>query len=151
MTRAVCSARSRYRLIQYKLSPTRESIGLAQHPGILTSAASRRVHHQRTFSQSDAGESAGYDRDLVAEEYIRPKIHVPRLDCAVEEAGSAREMDGGLRDVIARIGFDAAAELLALFGGAMRADQHAVAAGFADCLYDVFFKLAEYVSALRRI
>ncbi len=53
-----------------------------------------------------------------------------------------------LRDVVARIGLDALAELFALLGGAVRADQHAVAARFAHGLDDVFIQMRQHVLAL---
>ena len=61
----------------------------------------------------------------------------------------ARESERRLRDVVARIGDDRRAKFFALLPRAVRADQHAVAAGFADGFHDQFRRCVEHMVALR--
>ncbi len=75
---------------------------------------------------------------------------MPRLHAAVEETWRARKLQRGLRDVVARVGFDVAAELFALRGCAVRTDQHAVAARFAHRLDHISIKVIQHVLPLRR-
>ncbi len=51
---------------------------------------------------------------LVAEQHVRPKVDVPRLDAAVDEARRVRQRQRRLGDEVARVGKDLRAELLAL-------------------------------------
>ena len=81
---------------------------LFQNPCVLAAAALRGVDDERAFFEGDARESSGDDVDLVAKENVRPQIDVARLKTVADEAGSAGEIERGLRDVVARIGLDAA-------------------------------------------
>ena len=54
-----------------------------------------------------------------------------------------------MRDVVARLGFDQAAEFFALIDGAVRTDQHAVAARFTDCFDHHLVQIFEDVITLR--
>ena len=79
-----------------------------------------------------------------------PQIDAARLDAAaVGDPGRAgRQLDAVLRDVAARLGHDAAAELVALLGGRLRAHQHAVAAGLVDGLDHQLVEVLEHVRAI---
>src|ERR1700684_322874 len=154
--RAVFSARSIWRAIQYNWEATRLSIrvylaglrlGLSlhlrfvmigasglEHPGILGAPALRRIDHQRTFAQGDAGEPARNDAHGFAGQHERPEIDVPRGDAGGDEGRAGRQRERRLRDVFFRGGEDTFLERLALSLGAGRADQHAVAAGAVDFL-----------------
>ena len=59
--------------------------------------------------------------------------------------GMARERNRRLRDVVARLGLDLFAERLNLVLGRLRANQHAVAAGFVRGLDDEFFHVFQNV------
>src|SRR5207249_534778 len=119
VARAVYSARSRYRLIQYRLSATRESMFslplacksslllLVQNPCVLAAAALRRIDHQRSFAQRHSRQTSRNDRDLVAVEHVGAQIHVPRLHAAVQETRRAGQLQRRLSDIVARIGGDA--------------------------------------------
>ena len=78
---------------------------------------------------------------------VGPQVDVARLDPAVDEARRGRERQRRLGDVVARVGEDAPAELVALGGGAVRADQHAVAARLADRLDHQLVEVLEDVAA----
>ena len=60
-----------------------------------------------------------------------------------------RERDDRLRDELARLRADRVGELGAFRGGAVRADQHAVAARRGRALHDEPFEVREHVRALR--
>ncbi len=84
---------------------------LAQHPGILAAAALAGVDDQRAALERDAGQAAGDDGDLVAVEDVGAQVDVARLELVADEAGRAREADGGLGDVVAGVGLDLLGEL----------------------------------------
>ena len=69
------------------------------------------------------------------------------FEVVADEAGGAGEGDGGLGDVVARIGLDLGGELLTLCGGGLRADEHAVASALADGLDDQLVEVLEDVLA----
>ena len=77
-----------------------------------------------------------------------PQVDVPRRDPVVDEVRRARERQRRLGDVVARLGLDAPAELLALFGRAVRPDQHAVAARLSNRLHDELVEVLEHVRAI---
>ena len=87
----------------------------------------------------------GHDRHPVAVEDVRPQVDVPGLDAAVDEARGARERQRRLGDEVARVGEDLVAEFVAFACGAVRTDQHPVAAGFADRLHDQRVQMLEHV------
>ena len=70
-----------------------------------------------------------------------------RLDLAVDEARRARQIEGRLGDVVARIRNDALTELLALLGGAVRSDEHVVAARLADRFHHQLVEVGQDVLA----
>src|SRR6266700_5867010 len=61
----------------------------------------------------------------------RPEIHMPGLDAAIEETGGGRKLDGRLSDISLRLRLKLLGKRFALGFRRVRADQHAVAAGFA--------------------
>jgi hypothetical protein len=65
-----------------------------------------------------------------------------------DEARGAGKIERGLGDVVARIGFDLAGELLALACRRLRADQHAVAAAFAHRLHHQLVEVGQHMLAL---
>ena len=69
-------------------------------------------------------------------------------DPVFDEAGRPRQRQRGLRDVVSRVGFDPVPEVLALGRGALRADQHPVAPGFADRLHHDLVEVIEHVRAI---
>ena len=75
---------------------------LFQDPGVFAAAALRGVDDERAFFEGYAGQAAGDDVDLVAEEDVGPQIDVARLQAIADEAGSAGEVERGLGDVVAR-------------------------------------------------
>jgi len=88
ITRAVCSPAPNTG--SSRTDYLRRAKALVKHPGILTAAALRRIHHQRSLSQCDPRQSAGNDGNLVAEQRIWTKINMPRLNRSV---GDARRAD----------------------------------------------------------
>ena len=64
--------------------------------------------------KSDAGQAAGDERDFFTHQDVGTQIDVARFDFAVDQAGCAGERKGGLRDVVARIGQNARAKIVAL-------------------------------------
>ena len=121
---------------------------LFQNPCVLASAALGGVDDERAFFKGDAGQASGDDVDFVSKQNVGPQVHVARLQAIADEAGSAGEIERGLGNVVARVGLDLAGELFALAGGGVRADQHAVAAAFADGLDDQLVEIGEDVLAL---
>ena len=73
------------------------------------------------------------------------EVDVARLELAVDEAGSAGEVEDGLGDEVGRVGADLLGVLLALLGGRVRADEHSVAAGLADALDDEVLQVVQRV------
>ena len=67
---------------------------------------------------------------------------------AVDDHRGARQRQGGLGDVVARVGGNGLGERLAFRGRGVRADQHAVAAGFVDRLDDQLVEVLQDVAAL---
>src|SRR5580765_2326473 len=100
---------------------------LLEHPGIFAAAALRRVDDERAFSERDAREAARHNRHLVAEQDVRPQVHVAWLNPIVDETGRARERERRLRDEVAWFGQDLVPELCALGARAVRADEHSIA------------------------
>jgi hypothetical protein len=93
--------------------------------------------------EGDAREAARNDGDLVAVKDVRTEVDVARNQLVADETWGAGEADGGLRDVVARIGLDLGGELLALRGGRLRADEHSVTAAFADGFDDQLVQVLE--------
>src|SRR5215831_4650229 len=71
-----------------------------------------------------------------------------RLETIADETWRTRKIQRGLRDVVARIGFDARRKFFALFRGGLRTDEHSVAAALADGLDDELVEIREYVPAI---
>jgi len=95
---------------------------LTQNPGIFAAAALGGIDNQRSLAQCHTRQSAGNDRDFVAIEDVRAQVHVARFDAAVfEQAGRARKVQRGLRDVVARIRLDAPPEFFPIRGAALPA------------------------------
>src|SRR5271167_2548151 len=110
MSRAVCSARSRYRLIQYRLSATRESIGklisrpldlfqpsrilvlVSQYPCIFTSAPLGGVHNQGSTTQGHPRETPWHQGHVAAIEDVRPQIDVSSLNRAIQKTRRSRQV-----------------------------------------------------------
>src|SRR6185369_8381435 len=90
------------------------------HPRVLAAAALRRIDDQGAFAQRHAGESPGQYVDVLAVEHIRAKIEVTTLEMVVHQYRRTRQRQGRLGDVLARLGADAAGELLALGAVGMR-------------------------------
>ena len=87
-------------------------------------------------------------RDFFADQDVGTQIDVARFHFAVDQARRARERERGLGDVVARIGENARTKIIALLLRTVRADEHAVAAGFADRFHHHFFEVREDVVAL---
>ena len=66
---------------------------------------------------------------------------MPRLHFAIEEARCTRETQRGLRDIVARLGFDSPTEVVPFGLRTVRADQHAVSAGLADSFHHEFVQM----------
>ncbi len=62
--------------------------------------------------------------------------------------GAREKVERGLGDVVARIGLDAGGELFALLRSGVRADEHAVAAAFANGFDHELVEIGEDVLAL---
>ena len=146
------SARSIERASQNRLSAVRASIDQASafhvvdDPGVLGAAALARIDHQRALLQRDAREAARHDPHAVrARQHERPQVHVARRNAALERRRAGRKRERRLGDVIGRIGLDLGGEFLALRGGRMRADQHAVAARAVDLLDDQLVEPLDHV------
>ena len=118
-----------------------------EDPGVFGAAALGAVDDEGAAFEGDAGEAAGDDGDAVAVEDVGAEIDVAGFEGVADETGGAGEGDGGLGDVVAGVGLDAAGEVFALFGGGLRADEHAVAAGLADRLDDELLEVREDVLA----
>ena len=71
-----------------------------------------------------------------------------RLEAVFGQTRRLGEREGGLGDVVARLGFDAPAEFIPLLGGAVGPDEHAVAARFADGFHDHFIQVIDHVALL---
>ena len=78
------------------------------------------------------------------------EIHVPRLDAAVDEARRARNAEGRLRDVVARVRENALTECRALGSGAVRTDEHAVPARLSHLFHDHPVEPLEHMRPLVR-
>ncbi len=74
-----------------------------------------------------------------------------RLQHVVNETGRAGKCDRRLGDVISRIGKNTFPEFPLLLTGAVRPDQHAVAARFSYCLHHQFVEIGQHVIALLRL
>src|SRR3954471_22350427 len=86
-----------------------------QNPGIFAAAALRRVDHQRAFAQGHARQPAGDDGDSVAVEGIGAQVDVAAVELLIEQGRVAAERQGGLGNIVARVGADLPAELFAFF------------------------------------
>lgn len=107
------------------------AVTITKNPGILAAATLRRIDDQGAFAQRDAREAAGNQSDFFAHKNVGAQVDVARLDAAVDEARSAGERKRGLRNVVSRIGQNTRAKFLPLLRGALRANEHAIPAGFA--------------------
>src|SRR3954447_5218490 len=76
-----------------------------------------------------------------------PRLYSP----VVGKARGSRQRNGRLRDVVAGIILDPPSKFLALLGRAMRSDQHAIPARFADRLYYVILQIVTDVLPLRLV
>src|ERR1035438_4018835 len=123
-------------------------IHLFQDPSIFAAAALGGVNDQRAFFQSYAGEASGHDVYLVAEENIRPQVHVARLQLIADEAWRAGKIQRGLCNVVARIGFDLTRKLLALTGCRVGSDQHSVTAALAYRLHYQLVQVCKHMATL---
>ena len=92
-----------------------------------------------------------HQRDIFAIQNVRTQIDVPRLRFAFQEARCARKTQRRLRDVIPRLGLDPLPEFFPLLGGAVRADQHAVAARLAHGFHHQLVQILQHIAALRAI
>src|SRR6202040_4002653 len=101
---------------------------IRQNPGILAPASLRRIYHQRPLAQSDASQSAWEHVDFLTVKNVRPEVHVTPLEMIADQGRHAGQGQRGLSDVVTRIRGNPAGEILALFGGGVRAYQHTVAA-----------------------
>ena len=80
---------------------------------------------------------------LIAVEHVGPQVDVARLDRRLPTKQAARDSASvGCAMKLRGSARIRLAELLALRRGAVRADQHAVAAGFADGLHDEAVEVA---------
>src|SRR4030081_2838782 len=107
-------------------------LSLTKHPRVFTASALRRVHDQRTSSQSHARQSTGHERDVLSIQDVGPEIDVARLHFALQNAWGSGKTQGRLRDVVTWLGLDPPPELFSFLFRAMRADQHSIATGLAD-------------------
>jgi hypothetical protein len=144
-----------YRAIQNNESAMRESmlIVASQNPGILAAAALRRVHHHRSRLQRDARQPARHDDRLFAvEQAIGPQIDVAACDrvAAHVERGNARQADDVLRNIIPRIGFQLAPEVLDLIRRGCGSHQHAVPSRLAHRLHHHLRQVLQHVAQMVR-
>ena len=126
---------------QHRRAPSHERTQVSLLPppcDELTTSEPGRERRPREAARDDAGRvGAGEDE--------RAQVDVAPAQLAVDERRVARERDRGLGDVVARLGEDQAAELLALLRGRGGADQHPVAARLVDRLDDQLLEVVEHV------
>ena len=103
---------------------------MVDDPGVLAAAALRRVDHGRALAQGDPGQAAGGDVGGLARQDERAQVDMARLDVVLDQRRRGRQRDHRLRDVVAGIAPDVAREVFQVLAACLRADQHAVAAGF---------------------
>src|SRR5687767_11386912 len=122
-------------------SATRESMRLAlfsrlvgQDPRVFAAATLGGIDDERAAAQRDARQAAGGDAHVPPEEDKGAEIDVTALEVVVHPAGMAGEGEGGLGDVVARVGEDALAEVVTVVLAGVRADEHAVAAALVHRL-----------------
>src|SRR4051794_18203576 len=133
------------------VSYTREHLSF-EHPCILRPATLGRIYYERSFSQRDAGQATGHNRDLFSKKDIRPKINMPRFDLSIlRKAWSCRKRERRLRDVISWIVYYPGAEFIPLLGSTVRPDQHVVAARFSDRLDHILVQVTANMLALYAI
>src|SRR5579872_7087582 len=148
---AACSARSRWRLIQYRLSATRESILFVYDPRVFAAATLRGVNHQRSAAERNPRQAPRNNVDFVAKENVRTQVHVSGMSLAVHETWRSREIHHRLGDVVARVGKYAAPKLLLLLFATVRTDQHPVPPRLAHRLHYHLAQVIENVRAVRMV
>src|SRR5260221_13627749 len=68
-----------------------------------------------------------------------------RVDLSIDERGNSRQGDGRLGDVVRRIGLENGGKSFTLGAACVRSDEHAVATGFSDSLYDQLVEIGEHM------
>src|SRR5690606_17178135 len=106
-----------------------KAYSVLHHPGVLGTAALRRVDYQRTFTQCHTRQAARYQTGFTACQDERAQVDMTRGDAALDEGRAGRQAQRRLGDVGLRAGLEAFAEGLDLGLARRRTDQHAVAAG----------------------
>ena len=88
-----------------------------EDPGVFAAAALGRIDDERAFLQGDASQAARQNEDILSIKNIGTEIHVSAFKMAIHDRRYAGQGEGGLGDVISRIGRDAFGEFAALVGG----------------------------------
>ena len=75
-----------------------------QNPRILAASALGRVDHQRALLERHSGQSSGENINILAIENIGAQIDMTAGELAIDNHWRAGKSQGGLRNVVARIG-----------------------------------------------
>src|SRR5215510_235039 len=122
-------------ILHYSVTPILQS-SREENPRILAAPALGRVYNQRALLERDSSQSSGKNIDVLAIKNVWAQIDMPSRKMAIDNHRCAGKSQGRLGYVVARIGLNPPREFHALIFHAVRADQHAVAAGLVDCFHD---------------
>ena len=120
-----------------------------EHPGVLRTAALRRVDHQAALRQRHPGQAAGQDEHVGAVVHReRPQVHVPRCQAVADPGRHGGQLHDRLRDPAPRVGPHPAAQRGQFPRGGVRAEHDAVATRALDRFHHQLVQAGQHVRQL---